>query len=258
MNKNTLTVLGYWAVHTVGETTSFLLETESTSIVIDTCPGLSRQLHALSKKFTDIDAFVLSHLHGDHILGFPYGMFMRDVQARGGSVKDLSVLGNRETLDGAHKLLSIIYPDREFNYSPVAMPEGFAFDIGDVKILSTSVDHTIPTSAFRFEGPGFSIGYTSDSIYLQKLESFFQGVDLLIGECFGSEDDFGAIAVKQKHMTAEDIGKLAERCCARTLLPFHMHAPYVAPEKMKELEERIRVHFSGIIVTPSEFLTIEV
>lgn len=257
--NSSVRVLGCWAMQAFGETSSFLLQFGATKILLDSGPGVCRQLYAVSEPLTEIDVIVLSHVHADHILGFPYAIFTRSVQERTAKnpVKPVHVFADPDTLRAAQILLSTCYPDRIFKIEWNIIEVDGTISLGpDLQMRTLTNDHTVPARAFRFDYEDVSVGYTSDTRPTPNLASFFANVDLLIVEAFGTTADFGALAVSQKHLLAADAGKLAADAAARRALLFHMHLPYRDPEKNAQLLAEVKEHYNGPVEVGSDLLGI--
>jgi ribonuclease BN (tRNA processing enzyme) len=210
---------------------------------------------------TTLDVILLSHVHGDHLLGFPYVVFSRTVQSRGleKQPQPLLVIGNSATVNAAQTLLGACYPDRaDFRVDWHVLSDGESLSIDDLQIKSFGVEHTVPTLAYRLEQEKV-VGYTADTRPCEGLAAFFSNADLLILEAFGLRRDFEPIALVQKHLLADESGRLAVDANARRVLPFHMHLPYRDKAKMGELLGEIRSQgYGGEIICPEELMTIVV
>jgi len=188
-------------------------------------------------------------------------VFSRAVQSRGleKQPEPLVVIGNQATLDAAQTLLRVCYPDRsDFKVKWHVLSNGQSLRLHDLQIKSFEVEHTVPTLAYRIEQEQI-VGYTADTRPCDGIAAFFEGVDLLILEAFGLRRDFESIALSQKHLLADEAGRLAVEVKAPRVLPFHMHLPYRDKGKMDQLMSEIRSQgYEGEIICPEEFLTVTV
>lgn len=255
-------VLGYWAVEAFGESTSFLIESEGNKILLDTSPGVCRELNKANIKMTDIDAILLSHVHGDHLLGFPYAIFTRKVQARSlaQDIPPIVVISNKETINSARDLINACYPERNdlIFQTKVTHEDYTEIIIGDISIKSMRVDHTVPTLAFRIESDGKSIGCTGDTRPLGGLSKFLSGVDLLMVEAFGTRKQFEKIAEVQKHLLADEAGIIANEAGVDRIMPYHFHLPYKNTKEMDELISELKESYKKEIIIPADQLSVEI
>lgn len=97
--------------------------------------------------------------------------------------------------------------------------------------------------------PGESIAYLTDfriepgSSEWQQVTDWLSGTDLLVVECqYHSRDH--ALAVRNGHMTASEVGKLAVESEVRQVMPMHLSRRYGREEWAKLLAE-VKTHFAG-------------
>jgi ribonuclease BN (tRNA processing enzyme) len=249
-----LTVLGAWGVATAGETSSFLLRDEGFALLIDTGMNPAFTLTRAGIRLVDVTHVFLSHCHADHISGFAAFVFSRVVQERRfGTAKPLTVYGNPGTLAAGRTLLTAMYPDRTFSLTWHEIVDSHMISVGASKFYFQPTEHTVPGLALRIDSSsGKRFIYTSDTLLSPDLVVFCEGADLLLGECFGTVNDFGPVAQQQKHLSAEDIGSLAQQTNTKKLILFHMHEPYRAPERRDALLAVVRSIFSNEVIFPTE------
>ena len=78
-----ITILGSSAKQTVNrECAAIFVETKTHGILFDTGPGIITSFSNSNRKALDVDTLVLTHVHGDHILGFPYFIFTRNSEVK--------------------------------------------------------------------------------------------------------------------------------------------------------------------------------
>ncbi len=252
-----VTVLGAWGTEDVGETSSFLVETDEFNIVLDMCPGVARQVKRADFSLKNINMAFGSHVHSDHILGATYLLFQHSVETRGmkkESYNPFTFIGDKCVLSTLDEVIKLHYPDRGFEYQKVECYDNGVIDTGKgVRICTAYNDHTVPTMAIRLEFEGKSICYTSDGLLNSSIYELANGVDLLIGEAFGSMSLYSDKYKKVKHTLGIGLGKLAKESGAKLLLPFHMNPIYETnQEKRRELLTEIREQYSGEILWPSD------
>jgi len=257
-----ISVLGLWGLNTVGETPSFLLTEGDEAVLVDVGPGTTRQLARLGITVPQIDTFFISHVHADHILGAPYAVFARSVQARSheGRVAPLRVVGSTSVHEALEQMLHLLYPNREFPYEKVTMADDESGEVklGSIILRTNPADHTVPTlsARIRFQS-GREIGYTADTLPHGTLACFLSGVDVLIAEAFGTTKDFGAVRETLKHSLARDAAELAAEVEPRFLLLFHMHERYFADPKRQEIVDEVRASYSGHLVFPIDLQSLD-
>ncbi|MFJ9833837.1 MBL fold metallo-hydrolase [Streptomyces sp. NPDC101169] len=252
--------LGVWAVSTSGETTSFLVDAGSTRLMLDVGlnPGHSLATHAIP--LTTVTHVFLSHSHSDHMQGFANLVFTRDAQQRQhGPAPRLNVIACSADLGRAQSLLEIFYPERKFDVDWTAVAPGSTIGLNDFEMTFFATEHTVPgLGAVLARNSSKLVVYTSDTAACDSVREAAEGAHLLVGECFGTRQDFGAVAERLKHMCAEDMAELAQSAGVLRVMPFHMHTPYTASDRRADLINAIAARFSGEILDPVPSRPIEV
>jgi ribonuclease Z len=251
--------IGYWAVPTAGETTCFLIEDQDVSVLLDTGMNPAYGLTKAGRRLVDVKHVFLSHCHADHLSGFVSFVFSRQVQERtAGRASQLIVLGSEMTIAAGQSLLKAMYPDRSFDIKWEVVSPSESIMINHYRAEFIFTMHTVPGLALRLiAGDQTKFAYTSDTASSDALVTFCRGAEMLLGECFGTEKDFGPVVKAQKHLSADAIGELAHKSEVKQLVLFHMHQPYRNPEKREELLAEVSKSFKGKVVFPIEGQAIE-
>jgi ribonuclease BN (tRNA processing enzyme) len=193
--------------------------------------------------------------------GFANFVFTRGVQERQfGKAPPLKVLASKVNINSCQELLRIFYPDRKFELDWHEVDQGEEITLGkDHRVNFIRNDHTVESMGLSLHsGSNKLVCYTSDTAMNNDLIDFCQNSSALIGECFGTNADFGDILKAQKHLSAEDVSRLAALSNVKLLVIFHMHSPYKDPTKRASLLEIISRNFHGHIVFPKENEAVEV
>jgi phosphoribosyl 1,2-cyclic phosphodiesterase len=186
---------------------------DGTLVVIDCGTGvhdLSRELLATSPAATR-GHLLVSHLHWDHIQGFPYF----DPLFSSGSEWDLYAPGGH-----ARHLQSALAGQMSYDYHPVTLDAGAgtlrfhdltegALQIGSIRVVSQYLNHPALTLGYRLEADGAVLVYASDHephalpapgsdpvapAHLEDLRHvrFLEGADLVIHDAQYTLADFPA------------------------------------------------------------------
>ncbi|HEY3685714.1 MAG TPA: MBL fold metallo-hydrolase [Streptosporangiaceae bacterium] len=229
-NDIRVSVLGCWAHSAAGPTTSFLLNTDSSTIVLDVGCDPIGNMRRLNIDPTAVNVVYISHLHSDHVSGLANFIFTRQLigRAASGTLAPLAVVAHSSIIGGARELVAIQYPERTFavDWTPVEVGEPHA--IGeDVSINVFANTHTVPCfgSFVGFVG-GRSVAFTSDTAPTPGHAEILNECDLLIGECFGTASECGPNIHDRGHSTAEDLAALVGEVGPRYLIPFHFGEKY--------------------------------
>ncbi len=264
MVDTTLTVLGTWGLATIGETPSFLIESEEGNILLDMCPGVTRQLKRMDFDTTKLDYVFGSHSHADHILGATYLLFQHSVETRGlpeEKKRLLKIYGPESVINGIKGTINLHYPERGFEFDDnIIYSEKSEINVNDkIKFTFSLCDHTVECYGIRIELKSSKkiIVYTSDGIFNQNIEELAKEADLLIGEAFGTLSDYENVYKKVKHSLGIHLGEFAKTTNIKSLLPFHMHPRYGQdPYKKKEILSEIKENYNGDIFWPEDLLKI--
>jgi ribonuclease Z len=249
-----VTILGSCANQTANrEGVALLFENENSALLVDAGPGIIASLQRANKKASDINNLLLTHTHGDHILGFAYFVWNRNFERLGQEpAKNLNVYGNATTIDAAKTMFEKSYPEAKFpfkvNYFELISNDKFNADEFSVNVVDAI--HPIPTlSCVIRDKNNKLVCYSSDSLPNEQLLQLCQNADLLIHEgMFTSESE--ALSRKVMHSTAKDAGKFATESKCAQLIMVHI-APSLFGRETVLLKEA-REEFKGNISIPCD------
>jgi ribonuclease BN (tRNA processing enzyme) len=156
--------------------------------LVDIGPTAMQAMARFEVDFNEIDRLFLTHLHGDHLAGWPFLLLSQHfIAGRTIPFHIHGPAGARERLEGLvlncypelpDKLLfDVIY--HEFpveERSGLDGGPGMSFDI-------LPMQHHASSAGIRFRLPGFNMAVTGDTGWCDNLERLGEGCDLLILEC---------------------------------------------------------------------------
>jgi len=201
-----------------GACSSYLISQGETHVLVDCGCGALSQLQKVLQ-IEKLSALVLSHLHSDHCSD---ALVLRYAMQKLG-MKKLPLYAPQAPTDVLEGLLS----GDAFEYTPIE--EGLKAKIGELEFTFTQGKHPVPSFAMRVEGDGV-MGYTGDTVYLDKLPEFFSGVQLLLADAGLLEREVSAAA---PHMSVREAALLGKESAAKTTVLTHF-SPLTRMEEIKQ------------------------
>lgn len=169
---------------------SVLIRYKNQNVLVDTGNGAQANLNKINFNFRQLDGIFITHHHLDHNEEFA-PVFIQTLL--GGN--KFQVAGPTPTKEYVSSISSIYKKDIEYrlgrrggrdystvknNFTVKELNGGETFNIGDIKISTIKVNHTIETVAYRFEAGGKSIVVSGDLTYSESLSELAQNADVLI------------------------------------------------------------------------------
>lgn len=157
---------------------SVLVKSESTTILVDSCPDLRQQ--ALRHSITAIDAVIYTHEHLDHTTGFD------DMRAFCWRRTDrLPLYAGTDCLAHLRRMFAWAFSEKN-TYQGYIRPDahdhaGKPFVVGDIEVIPVPVLHaTVETYGYVFRHAGRSFGYVPDIKELPATSRpLLEGLDVL-------------------------------------------------------------------------------
>jgi ribonuclease Z len=158
----------------------------------------------------------LSHAHLDHVCGLTYPL----VPLLNGTIDKIKVYGTEATLNAvrSHLFDNAIFPVfPSFEWcllSPVV-------DLENARITTAPLHHPGGCVGFRLERNDHSLAYITDTSVNDDYLEFIRGVDLLIHECYFS-DDMAPWCEKTGHSHTSQVAQLARTADVKRLILTHV------------------------------------
>lgn len=174
--------------------TSLALEHDGRWIIIDSPHPIRRMMYgsAADIDVDDVDAVVLTHLHGDHVSGLEGLAFYNLFKCKRRTVLIAAPEVVEHLWDGhlAVAMRDLMMPDGSpvpplrfedyFDHRPL-LPDA-PTTIGPFAITSHPTQHHIPTTAVRVDAGGQSVAYSADTRFDPALIDWLAEADVIVHE----------------------------------------------------------------------------
>ena len=194
----------------------YLVEEDGYRLVLDLGHGALGALQQ-HEEAPDVDAIVLSHLHGDHCIDLTaYVNALRyGPRRREGRIPVIGPSGTRVRIETAYDPLARKLGLQElFEFSTPRSGE-----LGPFAVSVTRVNHPVPAYAISLSVGDRRLVYSGDTGESDALVSLAHGADVLLCEAsFGPDDPY----VPDLHLTGKQAGEHAARADVDRLIVTHV------------------------------------
>jgi len=124
-----------------------LISYKSEGVLVDCGEGTQRQIKIAGVKLTKITKILISHWHGDHVLGLP-GL----IQSMSASnfKKTLSIYGPVGTRNFMKKMFEVFVFDKKIDIKVYEVKKGRFFENNEFILEAESLEHNIKTLGYSF------------------------------------------------------------------------------------------------------------
>lgn len=168
-----------------------------------------------------IEAVLVSHLHGDHFGGLPF--LVLDGQFRGRTY-DLTVFGPPGTGTRLEQAMEVLFPgsssvQRRFAVHVVEHVDRLSRELGLLHVTAYGVRHAsgAPAYALRVDGPDASVAYSGDTEWTDALLDAADNVDLFLCEGYSR----GPV---RWHLDLDTLARHRDQLTCRRLVLTHLSA----------------------------------
>ena len=241
-----------------GNTSCIEVSAGGTRIILDAGTGIRNMGHWLQRKNITEATILLSHVHWDHINGFPFfsPAFHKDWSFHIMAAHLAKFGGIRNVLAGQMTTPTFPVP-LEAMRSTMTYED---FDAGDsfnlpadskVKIRTAPLNHPDGATGYRIEYQGKSLCYVTDTEHVpgkpdETILGLIEGTNLFIYDCTYTDKEFEGKR-GWGHSTWEEAVRLAQAANVESLAIFH-HDPDHEDRFMERIESQARQMWSGAFV----------
>jgi len=170
----------------------FRLDAQGRTLVVDFGASAMVAWSRLGMATDDIDAVVVSHLHGDHFGGLPF--LLLECQFVSRRARPLTLAGPPGLKSRLEALCEALFPGMTRNAwtFPLDVREiepGQETELAGFAVLSAEVRHPsgAPATALRVSAGRRVFAYSGDTQWVEVLEQISAGADLFVCECYSGE-----------------------------------------------------------------------
>lgn len=265
--------------------TSLFVRYNGKAILIDCGEGTQIELRRNKLKYSQIDVILLTHFHGDHILGIPGLLLSFGLDGRTAPLKIYGPKGLtsiiRSFLTVAPNLpYEIICQEFEENHTEfneiglkisafkvhhsvdcygyrIDLSRSPKFDPEKAKALNIPIEYwkvlqkgeTVgefnPKDIFGENRKGLSILYATDTRPVKNITTFGNNLDLMILESMYNDDECQEKAEEKSHLSMKEALSLAKNCQPKALWLTHFSPAMLDPY---EHETEVKLEFENTVI----------
>jgi ribonuclease BN (tRNA processing enzyme) len=261
-----------------------LLRKGAHTLLIDVGDGAVEQLAKVGVPLQSVHTILISHLHIDHT-GDLYALLGMHLQKPlSGELTIYGPYGTQQMVDG---LVAALQPLVDFSETPptvnvnvIEVTDGSQFTIGPLAVTAATNTHysfeagganaaRFQSLSYRFDTPERSLVYTGDTGPSTNVERLAHHADLLISEICDPDAVIARIEqtptmpsffkrlmkkhFEQEHLTANEVGLLAQRSGAKALALIHIGIRDA--RSIERARHTISLHFKGSITFANDLET---
>ena len=169
--------------------TCFRLDALGKCILVDFGASAIVAWNRLAFDLEEIDAIVVSHLHGDHFGGLPFLLLQCQFEAR--RTRSLVIYGPPGTSKRLEQAIEVLFPGLlqlswRFTWRVEEVAPGIGVDVVGFSLETTEVIHRsgAPSTAIRLSGGGKVFAYSGDTQWTPALAAVGRHADLFVIECY--------------------------------------------------------------------------
>jgi ribonuclease Z len=251
---------------------SILVEAGDQALVFDAGRGAAQRLAQLKVPFGGIDAVFFTHLHSDHVVGFPDLWLTGWIVARRGTPWEMfgppGTVAMAEALERAFAFdVQIRIEEGRQNPDGARLAAhdvepGVVYERDGVRVIAFAVDHfpNAPSYGYRIEHGGRAVVLSGDTRFSPGLIDVARGADLLVHEVVIAPADMGPAAPYYRayalHTPPERAAEVFTR--ARPTLAVYSHIVAFGNSDESEILPRTRRSYHGPVLLGQDLLSVRV
>ena len=202
------------------------------AILLDAGEGTLERLHKCVKiDVNNLDYIILTHSHGDHLLGLP--TIAQHLK------RPVKVIGLRETLNDLRSIFEALHIENKLQQlilTEIPLDGREELDDG-IKIEWVRAKHVIPSISVVLEVGSVKIAYSGDTSYNPEFLSIAKNADLLIHE-FSVPKEMRDLAEALGHTAVTDFERVVRLSKPKRIAPIHyyLETPKLSLTSLEDVE----------------------
>ena len=227
--------------------TCLRVDAEGNTLLIDFGAGSIMGWRRLGFSFNDVDAILITHLHGDHFGGLPF--LMLEAQYIDPRTKPLTIMGPPGLRARLAMAMEAFFPGStgiayRFPWHIEETAPGSEGELAGFALRTVQVIHAAgaPPTAVRVTRGGRAFAFSGDTAWTEKLIEIAHGADVFVCECHSMRPGIPG------HMDWPRLRENLPRLGASRVLITHMNAEVLASLPEIRAEAAIEVAEDGLVV----------
>ncbi|HSP34142.1 MAG TPA: MBL fold metallo-hydrolase [Thermoanaerobaculia bacterium] len=254
---------------------STLVEAGKEKLLFDCGREATLRLIQAHVAIPDITAVFFTHLHSDHVVGFPDFLLTgwTALQRRTRPVRVFGPAGTKEMMANVEKayaedvrirIADEKLPPEGVQVDAVDVTPGVVYEHDGVKVTAFDVDHgpmIKPSFGYRIEYGGHAVVLSGDTRFSESLIRNAAGADVIVHEVMISDpkvvepsDRFRRIVAH--HTSPAEAGTVFAR--VKPKLAVYSHVGSIGQFNDEDIVRQTRTHYDGRVVVGSDLMTIEI
>lgn len=247
-----------------GNTACVELSLDGNVLILDSGSGIRGLGKKLIEAKSECAALLISHMHWDHISGFPFFAPIYSANAR---LDIYAVPHHKRDIRSVFEMQmsSPFFPTTihavpsSLHFHNLLQNEPFFLYDGSVKITPAALNHPNGATGYRIEYAGRTVAYISDTEHVagqpdENVLKLIDGCDLMIYDALYTDDEF-ADYIGWGHSTWQEAVRLAKKANVRRTALFH-HAPHHNDDAMAAIEKEAQSLLPSVFAA-KEKMTLE-
>ncbi len=246
---------GTSAPHPQRTSSSYWLETNDGSLLLDISPSSLHRMAQESCDWANLDAVWISHFHLDHFGGLsPFLFGMKHADETQNRIKPLKIFGPtrlKEVFESMNASNNYRLTQQRFEVIFYEVNANEYFNIlPNITAQTYKTIHTDESLAIKIKSADSSLVFTSDTGFDEGLINFSQNVDLLLIEC-----SFLYHKPTPKHLNLPEAIQIVKQSNVRRSLLTHLYPEWDSIDIESVFEN---VNLSSVCVVASDGLRLKI